>query len=387
MDYGLTEEQEMLKRGIREFVERELPKAYVRKLDETVDFPPQDLWDKLAQIDFFAAAVAREYGGLGLSFLDNILILEELARRSTAVAMAAGTVTGFGARPIAELGTEEQKRQLLPKTARGELKYALGLTEPAGGTDILGAISSYAVKDGDDFVITGQKIFITAAHVADYITTVVITDREAQKRSRALSIFLVDAHSPGITTRLIPKLGLHACGSCEVFYDEVRVPRENLLGTLNNGWYHLLTVLNPERIGVAMLSLGIAEAAFEDALEYAKQRHAFGKPIGQFQAIQHYLSDMATDIELVRNLIYKCAWLCDQGKPFHVEATMAKLVASEAAVRAVSNGMEILGGYSYSMEFDMQRYFRDAKNMTFAPISNEMSKNFLAQCFGLPRSY
>jgi len=387
MDFDLSEEQEMLKRGIRDFVAKELPKAYVRELDETVDFPPQDLWDKLAEIGVFAAAVPQEYGGLGLKLLDNMVIIEELARASTAVAMAVGTVTGFGARTILELGTEEHKGELLPRIARGELRFALGLTEPAGGTDILGAISTYAAQDGEAFTVNGQKIFITAAHVADYIITVVITDRQAAKRSRALSILLVDAHSPGITIRPIPKLGVHACGANYVFYDDVRVPEENLLGTLNNGWYHLLTVLNPERIGVAALSLGIAQAAFDDALEYAKQRCAFGKPIGQFQAIQHYLADMATEIELARNLIYKCAWLCDQGKPYHVEATMAKMVASEAAFKAASNGMEILGGYGYTMECDMQRYLRDAKQEMFAPISNEMSRNFIAQCFGLPRSY
>jgi len=286
-----------------------------------------------------------------------------------------------------ELGTEDQKKELLPKIAEGKLKFSLALTEPAGGTDILGAISTYADSDGDDFVINGQKIYITGAHVADYLTTVGITDRDNPKRSRALSIILVPADSPGIDIRLIPKVSSHCCGSCEVFYDNVRVPKTNLLGTLNNGWYDVLGTLNPERIGVAMISVGLAEKVFEECLAYSKQREAFGKPIGQFQIIQHYLADMAVGIENARNLVYKCAWLCDAGKPYHVEATMAGLYASQMALDAATVGMEIFGGYGVTMEADIQRYWRDSQQMVFSPISNEMSKNFIAQCYGLPKSF
>ncbi len=387
MDFAFTDEQELLRATVREFCEKEISKDKVREWEETLDFMPREVWDKAAQLGLFMGSVPQEYGGMDADNVTAMVAFEEISKASTSAALGFGATIGFGARPIGELGSEEQKREYFPKIAEGKLKFALALTEPAGGTDILGAISTYADRDGDEFVINGQKIYITAAHVADYLTTVAITDRDNPKRSHALSIILVPAKAPGIDIRLIPKVSSHSCGSCEVFYDNVRVPKENLLGTLNNGWYDLLTTLNPERIGVAMMSVGIAEAVFEDSMAYAKQREAFGKPIGQFQIIQHYLADMAVDIELARNLIYKCAWLCDTGKPYHLEATMAGLFASRMALDAATTGMEIFGGYGVTMEADIQRYWRDSQQMVFSPISNEMSKNFIAQCYGLPRSY
>jgi len=387
MDFSFTEEQELIRRTIREFCEKEVTREKVREWDESLNFPPQEIWDKMAELGFFAFSVPPEYGGEGADMVTAMVAFEEISKASTALALAVGATVGFGARTVNELGSDDIKRDVLPRMARGKVKFSLGLTEPAGGTDILGAISTYAVKDGDDYIINGQKIYITGAHVADYITTVVITDRENPKRSRALSTFLVPTSTPGLDIRLIPKVGVHACGACEVFYDDVRVPSSHLLGNLNNGWYELLSTLNPERIGVAMISLGLAEAVFEDCLSYVQQRYAFGKPIGQFQIIQHYLADMAVGIELARNLIYKCAWLCDNGYPYHVEATMAKLYAADVALRAATTGMEIFAGYGYTMECDMQRYWRDSQQMVFSPISQEMSKNFLAQCYGLPKSF
>jgi alkylation response protein AidB-like acyl-CoA dehydrogenase len=314
------------------------------------------------------------------------IVTEELATASVAVAIGMGIVFIGGTRPLSEFGSEEQKKRYLPDIVSGEKKWSFALTEPAGGTDILGAIGTTARRDGDEYVINGSKIFISAAHVADYILTVAITDPQA-KRKNGLSVFIVDAKSEGVSVSLIPKLGIHACGTCEVHYEDVRVPAENLVGTENAGWYQLLTTLNPERIATSTLSLGIAKAAFEDALQYSKERTAFGKPIGQFQILQNYLSDIAIEIENARNLIYKCAWLCDSGQRYDVEATMAKIVACRASEKAALWGMEILGGYGYTMEYDMQRHFRDYKQMMFSPISDEMSKNYIAQSFGLPRSY
>jgi alkylation response protein AidB-like acyl-CoA dehydrogenase len=387
MDFGFTEEQELLRRSVAEFCESEITQEKVREWEETIDFLPQELWDKMAALGFFSMSVPQEYGGEGGDMVTAMVGLEEISKASTAVALGVGATVGFGARPLVVLGSEEQKREFLPRIARGELKYALALTEPAGGTDILGAISTYADRNGDDFVINGQKIYITGAHVADYLTTVAITDRDNPKRARALSILMVKADTPGIEIRLIPKVSTHCCGSCEVFYTDVRVPAENLLGTLNNGWYDILSTLNPERIGVAMMSVGVAEAVFDACLAYSKERMAFGQPIGQFMIIQHYLADMAVGIENARNLVYKCAWLHDAGKPYHIEATMAGLYASKMALDAATVGMEIFGGYGVTMEADIQRYWRDSQQMVFSPISNEMSKNFIAQCYGLPRSY
>ncbi|MDI6831582.1 MAG: acyl-CoA dehydrogenase family protein [Actinomycetota bacterium] len=387
MDFAFTPEQELVRSSLEEFCAKEMPREKVREWDETVDFVPDELWAKMAELGMFAFPVPPEYGGEGADMVTSMAAFEIICRYSTAIALGVGATMGFGTRTVLELGTEEQKKDLLPRIARGEVKFSLGLTEPAGGTDILGAISTYAVRDGDDYVINGQKIYITGAHKADFITTMVITDRENPKRSRALSTFLVPTTCEGLDIRTIPKVGCHACAACEVFYDNVRVPASAMVGTLNNGWYEMLSTLNPERIGVAMISLGLAEAVFEDCLAYSKERMAFGKPIGQFMAIQHYLADMAIEIELARNLIYKCAWLCDTGRPYHVEASMAKIYAADIALKAATTGMEIFAGYGYTMESDIQRYWRDSQQMVFSPISQEMGRNFIAQCYGLPKSF
>ncbi len=385
MDFGFTKEQEMIQKEVHNFCKKELTPEYVRWIDENCDFVPDELWKKISDIGFFGAHVPEAYGGEGLGVIESMIIAEEIATASVAVALGMGATT-LGASVILNLGTPEQKAKYLPKLAKGELKFALGLTEPAGGTDILGAIQTTAVDRGDHFLLNGQKVFITSAHVADYITTIAITNPDA-KRTRGLSIFLVPRNSDGVKTRLIPKLGCHAAGTNEVFYDNVKVPKENLVGTLHNGWYELLLTLNPERIGTSMLSLGVAKAAFNEAFEYAKQRNAFGGPISRFQSLQHYLADIAIEIENARNLIYKCAWLCDNNKPYHIEACMAKIVAAKASEKAAIWGMEIMGGWGYTMEYDMQRHFRDYKQMVFSPISDEMAKNMIMQFMGYPKSW
>ncbi|RJP34842.1 MAG: acyl-CoA dehydrogenase [Actinobacteria bacterium] len=386
MDFSFSEEQNLLRETFREFSARELGKEYVRWLDENRDFPPEDLLAKIGDLGFFGITIPEEYGGAGAGMIELCIALEELSAGSGAVALAAALAPAFGGRPIGELGTEEQKQEHLPQIARGEEKWCMALTEPAGGTDILGAISTTAVRKGGEYIVNGSKMFISGAHVADYILLIAITDREA-KRSRGLSILLVDAQSPGITINLIRKLGVHACGAAEVHFEDVQVPARNLLGEENMGWYHLLGTLNPERVGVAAIMLGGARTAFADALEYSGQREAFGKPIGQFQIIQHYLADIAIEIENARNLVYKCAWLCDSGGRYDVEATMVKIVACRAVEKAALYGMEIFGGYGFTMEYDMQRHFRDYRQGMFSPISNEMSMNYIAQSFGLPKSY
>jgi acyl-CoA dehydrogenase len=385
MDFGFTEEQEMLRNEMQRFCKKELTREYVRWMDENCNFVPDELWNKLKEIGYFGVQVPEEYGGQGLGTVDSMIMAEELATASVAVLLSVG-VTGLGSSVVLNLGTPEQKEEYLPRLAKGELRFALGLTEPGGGTDILGAIQTRAVDEGDHWRINGRKVFITGAHRADYITTVAITDPQA-KRARGLSIFLVPRPTEGLETRLIPKLGCHAAGCNDVVYEDVRIPKENLVGTLNNGWYELLGTLNPERIGTAMLSLGVAKAAFRDAFEYAQERHAFGGPIARFQSLQHYLADIAIEIENARNLIYKCAWLCDQGKPYHIEACMAKIVAGRASEKAAIWGMEILGGWGYAMEYDMQRHFRDYKQMVFSPISDEMAKNMIMQFMGYPKSW
>jgi alkylation response protein AidB-like acyl-CoA dehydrogenase len=386
MDFSFSEEQEMLRETIRKFCRNELTKEKVRWMDENCDFVPDDIWNGLVELGVHGLCIPEQYGGLGQGHVDQMVVMEELATASASVALGVGATLSFGATPLVHLGTEEQRERHLPRIAEGREKWAMALTEPEGGTDILGAMRSKAEDKGDHWLLNGRKIFITGAHVADYIMTVAITDPEA-KRADGCSIFIVPRETEGLETRLIPKLGCHACGANFVYYDDVRIPKENLLGTVNDGWRGLLNVLNPERIGTAVLSLGVAKAAFRDAFEYAKERNAFGGPIARFQSLQHYLADIAIEIENARNLIYKCAWLADQGKPMHIEACMAKIVAARASEKAAIWGMEILGGYGYTMEYDMQRYFRDYKQMVFSPISDEMAKNMIMQFMGYPKSW
>ena len=386
MDFAFTDEQNLIRETYRDFCQKELNPEYVRWMDENCDYPPDDLLEKFAALGTMGATIPEEYGGSGLSMVDNCIIYEEIGTASVAASMGVGISTTFGAKPILEMGTEEQKQKHLPRIVEGKEKWALALTEPAGGTDILGAIRTMADKKGDRYVINGQKLWISGAHKADFLTTVVITDKNVERKN-GLSVLIVDAKTPGITIRPVKKLGVHAFGVNEIFFDDVEVPVENLLGKENKGWYQLLSTLNPERISTSLLSLGIAKSAFEYALNYAKERMAFGKTIGSFQILQHYLADIAIETENARNLIYKCAWLYDTGQRYDVEVSMAKIVACRASELAARYGMEIMGGFGFAMEYDMQRHFRDYKQMMFSPISDEMAKNYIAQSFGLPKSY
>ena len=281
MDFNFTEEQLLLKEMIRSFCKKELPKKYVRELDETTSFIPDDLWNKLADIGYMGLKVPREYGGGGMSFMDSIIACEELATASTAVAFCAGLSQDFGGDIINKVGTKAQKDYYLPKVAEGKLKSCLALTEPGGGTDVLGAMKSVAEKKGDRYIINGQKVFITGAHVADIMLIVAITDTKTEKRHKGLTVFIADAKSKGISVVPIRKLGVHGCGANEIFMENVEVAEENILGgveQLNKGWQALTDIMNPERIVTATFSLGIAHAAFADAKEYALQRYALRSP-------------------------------------------------------------------------------------------------------------
>ena len=386
LDFSLIEEQQMMQNEMQRFCKKELTKEYVQWMDENVDFMPDELWDKFIELGIFRANVPKEYGGEVLGQVDMMLLFEPICKASMSVALGVAATAFFGTPFIRGLGTEEQKREYLPKIADGKLKLCMALTEPGGGTDVLGAMVTFAEDKGDRWVINGEKMFITGAHVADYVITICKTEENA-KPSKSLSIFIVPAKSKGISLNKIPKISCLHCDSPAVSYDEVEIPKENLLGTRGNGWYESLDVLNPERIFVAMYGVGLIAAAYEDAFQYVKERMAFGGPIGRFQILQHYLADMLINLENARNLTYKAAWLCDHGKPYHMEAMMAKLVATEGAWHAATYGCEIMGGYGICKEFAMQRYLRDAKQIIFSPISNEMVKNMMMRFKGLPKSW
>lgn len=386
LSFDLGKEKEFLRQNIRALVERECPREYARETDEKEEFPER-VWRALAEGEFLAIPIAEQYGGAGGDVLDMTIVTEELARRSGAVGLTFFMSSCFGGHLLHVMGNEEQKRQFLPPLARGEVKFAFSLTEPDGGTDVLGAMKTYAVEKEDHFLLNGQKVWTTAAHVSDYIAVVARTNQNVAKRADGISVFLLDRDTPGISLRKLEKIGIRATPSFEVFYENVKVPKDRLLGQKDKGFYQLLGMLNNERILTAALCVGEAQAAFDDALQYAKERKAFGKPIGQMQAIQHKLSWMCTKVELSRLMTYKAAWLQSLGRDCAVEANMAKLVAANHACEVTDMGMQILGGYCYSREYDMQRYWRDCRLHKVGPVSDEMVLNFIGERLGLPRSY
>ena len=385
MDFDLTEEQLLLQKTVRDFIKKECTREYARMLDENEEFPER-LWQQMADMGLLGIAISEKYGGSGGNILDMTLVIEELSRGMAAAGLAYFLSTCFGGKSIGFYGSEEQKKFYLSGLAGGRFKFALALTEPGGGTDILSSLETRAIQEGDHFIVNGQKVFITGAHVSDYLITVLRTTK-TEKKSHGVSILVIPADTPGIEIRRMKKLGIKATGTNEIFFNDVRVPVTSLLGEKDKGWYQLVSTLNNERITLAALCVGIAQAALEDALVYAQERHAFGRPIGQFQAIQHQLANAATEIELSRMMTYKAAWLQAKERPCMKEAAMAKLFASETALRVTNVGMQVMGGYGYMMEYDMQRYFRDARLFSVAPINNEMLRNIIGESLGLPKSY
>ena len=386
MDFDLNEERRMLVDTLRKFVAKECSSEFAREIDESEIFP-HDLYVKMAELGFMSLPFSSKYGGLDGDIIDEVLIIEELSKASAAIGLTYFLSTCFGGKSTEFFGTEEQKLKYLPKLFSGEMLFALALTEPGGGTDILGSLKTTATKQDGHYVVNGQKTFITGAHVADYLITVVKTGNGSKKKSGGLSVLMIDAKSSGVEIRRLKKLGIRATGTNEIFFTDVEVPVENLMGSENGGWPQVVHTLNNERVALAALSVGIGQAAFDYALKYAKEREAFSRPIGQFQTIQGYLAEAATELEMARLLTYKAAWLQSKDKKCAKETAMAKLAASEIGFQVALKGMRILGGYGYMMEYDMQRFFRDAELFLVTPISNEMTKNFIAMELGLPRSY
>ena len=387
MDFDFNEDQQLLRDLVRKFVQKEMPKDAVAKWDRENVFPT-DLLDKMAEVGLMGASLPEEYGGTGGGIVEETIVLEELARHSSTVALAYGLDVCFGAVTLERHGTEDQKKEFLTKLVSGELHFALSMTEPGGGTDILGAMKTTARRDGDDYVINGTKMYTTGLNIASWIFVVARTSRDANKPSRGLTVFLVHKDTPGIRFNKIEKLGSKFLHSYEVLYDKVRVPASSIVGKEGTGWATILDTLNNERIFIAAVCVGMGQGALDDAVQYAQERSAFDKPIGQFQAIQHPLADRLTEIELARLMTYKAAWMQDQGRDCSLEAAMAKLHASESAFRTTDTGMRVLAGYGFTMEYNMQRYYRDIRQLIFAPVTNEMSRNFIAQVgCGLPKSY
>ena len=385
MNFERVPEHDLLRESVRAFFDKELPERKIREMDRARRIP-REMWKRFGELGWAGLSVPTEYGGSGADVSTGAVLCEELARRFPSMA-TDWLLISMTARVLRESGTQKQKAELLPRLAAGEFIMSFGMTEPGGGTDVL-ALKTRASLQGGEWVVRGQKLYTSFADDADAILVLCRTDPAPDaKRARGLSLILTPRQQPGVQVRRLELMGQRAACTCEVFLDEARAPADAVVGEQGRGWYTLLRSLDEERILCAAMYVGITAAALDQALQYARDRSAFGRPIGAFQAVQHPLAETATELEQIRLLTAKAAWLQSQGMDCATEAAMAKLAASEAAVRATDRCMRVLGGYGLVEESAMERLFRDTRLGPFSPISNEMVKNFVAERLDLPRSY
>lgn len=358
MDFDLSDSQIASRDALRALLKRECPIEYVRDCDDKERFPIE-LYKKLAEAGWLGLPIAEEYGGTGGSCTDLAVFLEEFAAHFEAGANIYYTSIVIAADAIAHFGTEKQKKDLLPKLARGDIRFAFSLSEPSSGSDAA-ALRTRAVRDGDHWVINGQKMFCSCAQVADYILLMARTDPDAPKHD-GITMFLLDPKTPGVEIRRLKKLGLKPMDLNEIFLTDVRIPADAVIGEVNRGWRNALKTLDYERCCLSAVNVGAAQSCLDKALNYAKEREQFGQKIGQFQLIRAKLADMEMEIDSARLLLYRSSTLVDRGVPNNKESAVANLASSETYVRAALNGMRIMGGWGYLMEFDMQRHYRDSK--------------------------
>jgi alkylation response protein AidB-like acyl-CoA dehydrogenase len=377
MDFALTDEQRMYRRTLRDFVDREI--IPVAKDWEHAGRYPTEIVDTMKRLGLFGMVIPPEYGGLGIDTVSFALTFEELSRGWMGIAGILGSHS-VSCWMINRHGTEEQKRKYLPDLATGARRTGIALTEPGAGTDLQG-IMTVARRDGDHYVVNGTKMWITNARHADPLPVLVKTDPTATPAHKGMSILLIDADSPGYeVTRDIGKLGYKGPESCEVVLTDVRVPAGNLLGgTEGRGMQQALSALETGRINIASRALGVAQRAYDEALRYARQREAFGHAIGDFQAIQLRLADMATNVQAARLLTYWAASQMDAGRRMDAESGMAKVFASEVAMQCAADSMRIHGGYGYSTEFDVERLYRDAPLMAIGEGTNDVLRTVVAK--------
>ncbi len=375
MDFRPTEEQELLRRTVREFAESEIG-PHVMEWDEAQKFS-DDLLPKLAALGLAGVQFPEEYGGAALSAVDYCICIEELARVCPAVALSVAAHNGLCSAHLSAFGSAAQKKHYLPRLVRGEVWGAWGLTEAGAGSDAAG-MRTTAVRQGECWVINGAKTFITHGRIGAVMVVIAITDRT--KGHRGISAFIVERGTPGMSAgKKENKLGMRASDTSEVIFDNCRIPLNQLLGEEGQGFINTLQVLDGGRIGIAALSVGLAQGAYEAALNYAKERRQFGQPIAGFQAIQWKLADNATRIEAARLLTYRAAYLRDQGVRTTRESSTAKLFASEVAVRAADDCVQIHGGYGFVKDYPAEKYFRDVKLLTIGEGTSEIQRLVIAR--------
>lgn len=379
MDFNLTKEQTMIRKMVRDFAEEVIrPRAI--EIDTEAKFP-LDIFEQMGELGLLGIPFPEEYGGVGGDTLSYAIAVEEIGRVCGSTGLSYAAAVSLGASPIYYFGTEEQKKEFLTPLASGKALGSFGLTEPNAGSDA-GGTKTTAVVDGDDFIINGEKCFITNASFAKTLIVTAVTGKN-EKGKNIISAIIVPTDAKGVTiTSNYDKMGVRGSDTAEIVLDNVRVPKSNLLGDEKKGFSQFLYTLDGGRISIAALGLGIAQASLEKSLQYAKERKQFGKSISDFQAIQFKLADIAMEVELARNMVYKSAWLKDNDKPFTKESAYAKLFATETAFRAANQAIQIHGGYGYMREYEVERYLRDAKLLEIGEGTSEIQRLVIARQLG-----
>ena len=377
MDLGFSEEQEMLRTAARDFLTNECPSELVKQLAEDEKGYSPEMWKKIAELGWMGLAFPEEYDGMGMTFLDLVVLLEEMGRAClpgpyfSTVVLAGYT--------ILEAASEEQKKELLTKIANGDLIVTLAITEPSARYEP-DAITVKASPDKDDYVINGTKLFVPDANVADYIICVARTKNGASPEE-GLTLFLIDAKSPGISTTLLKTIA--GDKQCEVIFEDVRVPKENIIGELDKGWPVVEKVLEKATVGLCAQMVGGAQKALDMSVDYAKERVQFGRPIGSFQAIQHYCANMVTDVDGSKYITYEAAWKVSEGLPATMEVSMAKAWVSEAYRRVTLLGHQIHGAIGFCEDHDMPLYFKRAKGSEPTFGDADFHREMVAKQLGL----
>lgn len=378
MNFDLTDEQQMIRKMMREFSDEVVAPGAIER-DRTKEFPI-GIFKQLADMGMMGLPFPEEFGGAGADTMSFAIVTEELSRGCASTGITYSAHISLGGAPLNLFGTEEQKKKYLTPICTGESFGAFGLTEPNAGSDA-GGTQTTAKEEGDEFIINGSKVYITNASHAKHLALTAIT--RSENGQKEISAIIVPTDAEGFTViDNYEKMGLNASNTTELVLDNVRVPKENLLGKRGDGFKQFLVTLDGGRIGIGAMAVGIAQAAFERALKYSKERKQFGKTLSEFQITQFKLADMAMKIELARNMVYKAAWLKDQGRPFTKEAAMCKLYASEIAMEVADEAIQIHGGYGYMKEYEVERYMRDAKLLEIGEGTSEVQRMVIARQIG-----
>ena len=376
MDFELTNRQKQIRLTAREFAEGEFP-GVAREYDRREEFP-KELWKKACELGFVGVFIRKEYGGLGLGFLEFAMVMEEFWR----VDPGCGNIllTAFGSELIQLYGTEEQKRRYLPPLTKGKAIMGTAITEPDAGSDITG-ILTLAKKDGNEYVINGSKQFITNGSIANYLAVFCLTDPEAEPRFKRFGVLMVETDRPGFNAlKITGKMGIRASDTAEIRLSDVRVPKENLIGGKEGeGFSQIMQLFNINRVIAASQGIGVAQGALDKAIQYVKKRRQFGQPLAAFQATQFRIAEMATWVEAARNLCYQAGWMLDHGKVDPKIISIAKYLAGEVGVKVANEALQLHGGYGYVADYDIERFYRDAKIVEIYEGTKEIEKNTIAR--------